>query len=262
MLDGLEEEEIIEHLGQELDFIPPTSEDVRFLVSTLRVGKIIDDEYRKKCDVDLFDEDSEDLRLAFWVVENEDVREAACRCLHDGISARNVGTILSMKFGKTITEGAVSIFRRGFWDTVGLTKIDFHHYFVLGNVHEPDPPSVPLHMRTAAAAWDEGILPSEEDLSSDEIIRTIQVSSFMEFSRLRDSESPCDKKEMFKWASFALKASLVAKPKKQKSDDFVIPGLRDYTIHHADQSVPSIDDIQQPPEGEEDEADFEPGDFE
>ncbi len=245
VLEGDDAEEIRRHVV-DLGFIPPTAEDVEFLRSTLVAGRLIDDEWRVRCEVDMFAEQSPEMEQAHWIVETAAVRACVERALFDRVPVRHCATIATLKFGHTVTERAVGLFRRGWWDTEELSTLDFAAYFQLQGRRKPDPPEgVPLHLRPAAAAWAEGILPGEEDLSTDDIVRALQVDAFMHYERARMVPSPSMQDEARKWAVIALRTSQIRKPKgPAKKEQGDLPGLKP-AVYYPDHASPSLADLDQ-----------------
>lgn len=262
VLEGDDVESIRRHIGAELGFFAPLEEDVQFLIDTLYAGRLITEDWRKKNEVDLFEEAGHDMEQAHWIVETGPARAVAEKALLDRVSARNTATILSMKFGLSyvITERAVSLFRRGWWDTESLTAVDFARYYRLRGERKPDPPpGVPLHMRPAAAAWAEGVLPDETELSTDDIVRSLQVDAFMHYERARSTPGAANQEEARKWAVIALRTSQLRKPKTPAkgagaTGQGTLPGLKP-AIYTPDQATPSIEDIQAVNAGDEDDGD-------
>lgn len=256
-MEGDEAAEIASHLV-DLGYIAPTDDDVEFLYNTLVKGRLIDDGWRARCDVDMFDEQSPEMDQAHWIVETETVRACVERALFDRVPVRHVATIATLKFGRTVSERAVSLFRRGWWDTEELTTLDFAAYFALQGQRKPDPPEgVPLHMRPAAAAWNAGILPSEDDLSTDDIVRALQVDAFMHYERARVIPSPSSQDEARKWAIIALRTSAIRKPKVVKKEQAELPGLKP-AVYYPQHSTPSLADLEQAADDDGDDGDDDP----
>lgn len=251
VLEGDDNQEIQNHLF-DLGYVAPSTEDIEFLRETLVAGRLIDAAWRTACGVDMFDSDSADLAQAHWIVETGLVRECIERALVEKIGVRHTATIATLRFGKSVTEAAVRFFRDGWWDTESLTLIDFAEYLALVGKKKPDPPlGVPLHMRAAAAAWAEGILPPEEDLSTDDIMRALQVDAFMQYERARVSMSPEARDEARKWAALALRTSQLRKPKSSKRDQPELPGMKP-AVYYPDYDAPSQAELEQPAEDEDD----------
>lgn len=244
ILEGDDAVEVQRHIA-DLGYIPPTTEDIEFLRATLVTGHIVDAAWRTRCEVDMFDDDSPEMSQAHWIVETGIVRACVERALFDKVSARHCALIVSLKFGHACSEQAIALFRRGWWDTETLTAIDFAHYFELQGRRKPDPPDgVPLHIRPAAAAWAQGVLPAEEDLSTDDIIRTLQVDSFMQYEQARVVPSPGSQDEARKWAIIALRTSQIRKPKSAKREQQELPGLKP-KVYYPGTPAPSLADLEQ-----------------
>lgn len=251
VIDGERTDEIQSHLS-DLDYAPPTTEDVDFLRRTLVTGRIVDDAWRERCEVDMFEESSDDMTMAHKIVETGVMRGVCERALLDRVPVRHVSTILTLKFGLRVTERAVSLFRRGWWDTETLSIIDFANYYRAKGDRKPDPPAgVPVHMRGAAAAWEHGILPAEDELSTEDIVRALQVDAFMHYERARMVPSPAMQNEARKWAALALKTSQIRAPKTVKTDQPSLPGLK-AQVYYPEQHAPSLADLEQPGDTDDD----------
>lgn len=247
VLAGDSADEITSHL-LDLGYLPPPPEDIAFLRDTLVKGRLLTDEWRARCEVDMFDDTSADMDQAHWLVETAPARVVAERALLDKVPQRHVATIVTLKFARTVSERAVSLFRRGWWDTEELTAVDFAAYLARAGTRKPDPPAgVPLHLRPAAAAWAQGILPPEEELSTDDIIRALQVDAFMHYERARTIPSPSKQEEARKWAQLALRVSQVRRPKAsgKVGGQQELPGLKP-AVYYPDVQAPALEDIEQP----------------
>lgn len=245
VLDGERTEEIQTHLS-DLDYAPPSDEDVDFLRDTLVTNRIVDDAWRARCEVDMFDEVDDDMTMAHKIVETGVMRKVCEQALLERVPVRHVSTILTLKFGFKVSERAVSLFRRGWWDTEALSLIDFAAYFRAKGERKPDPPvGVPVHMRSAAAAWAHGILPSEDEMSTDDIVRALQVDAFMHYERARSVPSLAMQAEARKWAQLALRTSQIRAPKTLKNEKDQLPGLQ-AKVYYPERSAPSLADIEQP----------------
>lgn len=176
VLEG--EEDIPGHLSA-LEYIPPLDEDVDELRT--RLNRPVNRGLRKKYDVLFFDDENMD--VVYWLVETVPARTCAERLLLDRVHPKHVATVLSLKFNEKVTEATVDRFRRGFWDTSVLTPTDFTAYFRMGGERKPDPPPGSLETRAHYSAWKEGLLPDEEALSPDSMIREVQVDAFMVYKR-------------------------------------------------------------------------------
>lgn len=252
VLEGDSFEDVCDNL-EGLGFSTPDEEDYAFLVQTLVSGRLINDAWRERCDVTMFDETSPDMDLCIWIAEDEHVRDCLQRALFERVPVRHCATILTLKFGRTVTEKAVSLYRHGWWDTEELTVIDFMHYWQRGSSSKPDPPPVPLHLRPAASAWQNGVLPSEDELSTDDIVRTIQVDAFMAFAEARQTNTPASADEARKWALLAMRTSQIRKPKTAAKDksQTALPGLKPL-VYHPKNEAPSLADLEQPDDDDQD----------
>lgn len=242
ILEGDGVDEISGHLA-DLGFTPPPADELRLLVDTLRTGRLMTAGWRRECDVVMFDDDSRDLGTCYWLVETSVARAVAERLLLDGVNLRHCAQVLRIKFGREVSDEAVSLFRDGFWDTKTLTLIDFAAYYELGRGRKPDPPpkGVPLALRPAFAAWDNGVIPGEDELATDDIVRAIQVDAYMRYARASTIPSPQSQDEARKWAAIALKVSAVkAKTLGKKRSD--LPDLRP-AVYYPAQHVPTLAEL-------------------
>lgn len=179
VLNGDAIDDIVDHVA-DLEFVPPARDDVVELRSALRRRRVTA-EVRAHHDVTFFDDESPALDTAFWLVETPAPRTAVERLLLDRVPDKTIATIATLKFGRSISSGAVDTFRRGFWDTNALTPVDFSDYFRRAGSRKPDPPpeAVSLTTRPHYAAWKHGLHPDVSELSPDAMIREIQVDAFM-----------------------------------------------------------------------------------
>ena len=229
------------------------------LRSTLYTGRFIDAEWRQKCEVDIFDEESDDVDGMNWILDNPPARRVVEKALLDGTSARHCANIVTMKFGRAISERAASLYRRCYWDTEALTKIDFAHYYARGGQRKPDPPppSVPLEARGAFTAWEEGIVPDEEELSTEKIMRTIQVDAFMCFEKARAKPTPEAQDDARKWAVLAMRASQFRKPKASSKGQEQLPGLKP-AVYYPEFNTPTLADLEDAGDGNDDDSNDDP----
>jgi len=228
--------------------IPPTEEDVAELRADIYDGRNIDSKWREACDTSVFFDKSRDMSLCIWIAENSDTSLLAQRLLLDGISCLHASTIISIKSGRNVTQNSVSLFKKCFWDTDELSRIDFNNYYSLGGYTSPDPPmGVPLSMRPHMAAWQNGIIPGDDEVSTEDIIKTIQIDSFMTYQKSRVSTCRKEREESIKWANLALKTSSVrngmSNTKKDDQDIKII-------VKYPQLNVVSLEEINQ--EDEED----------
>ncbi len=247
ILDGSEAQDIRDHLGDELDYLAPTVQEIEELCAQIYTGRIVNGAWRERCDVQMFDEVSEDMNTCHWVVETGPVRQAAERLLLEGVSSRHTGNVLTLKFGRQVTEHAVSLFRRGFWDTETLTKVEFAEYFRRAGARKPDPPPTALKHRALYAAWEHGEMPDDGELSVDEMVRTIATDAFMQYNKARQMPIREAQDEARRWAQVVVRtAPLVAaglgRGKNGDAGQPSLPGLR-AEVYIPESNVPTIAEL-------------------
>lgn len=248
VLEGDGVAEIQRHLEEDLSFIPPLTEDCEELIRTLKTGRLITPEWREKCDVTILDEESDDMDGCDWILSTPKARAVVEKALLDGMSARHTATIVSLRFGRSVSERSASLYRRCFWDTEALSLIDFSNYFALKGKRAPEAPrGIPLKMKSAFSAWEAGLIPDEEDLSTEDIVRTIQVDAFMHFKKASNIPSPRSQKEARDWAAVALrtsqiKAAAAAKMTKGDSSQESLPALKP-AIYIPDHHIPTLAEL-------------------
>lgn len=200
VLNGDTIADIIEHMV-DLEYIPPLEDDVAELQQHL-LRRRVTHEVRERERVLFFDD--EDMDTINWIVETTVARTCAERLLLDRVHPKHVATVLGLKFGCDVTAKAIDLFRDGFWDTSTLRATDFGEYFALGGGSKPKPPPTSLTTRAAYSMWKQGLVPDEESLGPDTIVREIQVDAFMRFKETRDRH---DHKRAIDWAKLALKTT-------------------------------------------------------
>lgn len=233
VLNGDSVDDVVDHMS-DLEYIPPLDEDVVELRAHL-LRRRVTREVRERHGVLFFDE--ENMEPVHWIVETPAARTCTERLLLDGVHPKHVATIVGLKFGRELSAHAIEMFRDGFWDTATLRMTDFAEYFRLGGQRKPDPQPTSLVTRPAMAAWREGLVPNEEELSPDAMLREIQVDAFMRFKETRDRH---DHKTAIDWAKLALKTaparrSLIDRAKK-------IPEVKPMLVH-SDQYVPTVGEL-------------------
>lgn len=243
VLEGDEVVDICRHFV-ELGYAPPHKQDVEMLVSSLRDGRVIDDAWRAHCDVAMFDDRGTDLEDCFWVVENGAVRDVVERALLDNVTQRHCSTMVSMRFGRRVTEKSIGIFRSCFWDTESLTRLDFAGYLARKNRSLDPPPGVSLAHRGSFRAWEQGVTPDDEELSSDAIMRAIQVDAFMAYNQAKTVPGAQSQDEARKWATIAVRVSQMRRPKvvsdKGQKD---LPALK-AQVYYPDRDSPTLADLE------------------
>lgn len=243
VLNGDDSDTIAEHMD-ELEYVPPTTEDVEELRASL-LRRPVTRERREKHRVLFFDEDSPSVDQMMWIVETPPARTCAERLLLDGVHPRHVSTILGAKFNNALTIRGVELFRDGFWDTTVMTPVDFVEYFRRAGSRKPDPPpeAVSLGTRSAYAMWKQGLHPDEEQLSPDAMIREIRVDAFMRFKEA-SSGPEADAREAKAWAELTLKTAGASKAladgRRGKSEK--IPDLAPM-LSYPDAHVPTLGEL-------------------
>lgn len=200
VLLGEDVDDVIENLC-ELEYIPPKREDVEELITHLRRRRVTNETY-KRHGVDFFTESSID--KVNWIVETPPARTVVERMLLDRVAPKAIATVISLKFGVTMPAVTIDRFRDGFWDTLHLTSYDFSEYFRLGSGRKPDPQPTSLVTRPAMSAWRQGLVPDDDELSPDAIVREIQVDSFMRFKEMAERN---DHKLALDYAKMAIKTA-------------------------------------------------------
>lgn len=202
LLAGDSDEEVVDHLA-DLEYLPPTSEELRRMRAE-NDRRLWSRDVRRDFGLTFFDE--EPMERVFWIVETPVVRTALERLLLDRVPPKHAATIIDMKYGGDVKTADVERFRNGFWDTVTLTNVDFHEYFTGGGRRRPPvPPPMSLDKRPAYSAWREGLHPDQEELSPEDMVREIQVDSFMRYKEENDPKTAMD------WAKLCLKTSSTAR---------------------------------------------------
>lgn len=200
VLNGDDVDDVIGHM-RDLEYAPPLSEDIEEMCGHLRRRRVTH-AVRERHGVLFFDDEAMD--IVNWIVETPVARTCAERMLLDRVHPKHVATILGLKFGLRVSALAIDRFRDGFWDTATLTNVDFAEYFRLGGRRKPEPPPTSLASRPAYSAWREGLIPDEEDLSPDAMIREIQVDAFMRYKETSDRN---DHKTAMDYAKLVLKTA-------------------------------------------------------
>jgi hypothetical protein len=239
VLNGDDVAEIVGHMA-DLEYIAPRIDDVQELAERFS-RRMITREVRERQGVLFFDEDSDSRRQMSWIVETVVARTCAERLLLDGVQPREVATIIGFKFSQKFTKRAVEMFRDGFWNTAGLTAVDFEAYFALAGSHKPPPPpsSVSLATRAAYAAWKQGLPPGEEDLSPDAMVREIQVDAFMRF---KEQQSRNDARSAMEWAKLALKTAPARRALATTNKGGDIPGLKPI-VDYPEHNIPTLGEL-------------------
>jgi hypothetical protein len=248
VLEGDGVDDIRRHIGAELDYLVPSHKEIEELIFTLVKGRIVDDAWRKKCDVEMFLEESLDMTTCHWIVENGPARAAAERLLLEGVNSRHTAQVLTLKFNHQVSEHAVSLFRRGFWDVDTLSKIEFAEYYRAMGSRKPEPPPAPLKFRSAYTAWEHGELPDPEELTPDDMVRVIAVDAFMSYNKARSTPVRESQEEARRWASVVLKTAQVSKAVggRGKGDDKgqpSLPGLR-AEVYFPESHVPTLAELE------------------
>lgn len=234
-----------------LGYAPPRMDDVdrviRLSVTGRAVdanGAVTDTAWRESCGVGFFDEKQgeADLDECYMIVETAPVRALAEKLLLSGVTPVNVATILNLRANVRVSKDAVKMFRDGFWDVETLTSIDFRNYYELSRRERPERPrTAPLTQSAALVMYGEGMLPGEEELSTDDIVRSIQVASYVKFTEAQ--AKPNGSADAAKWANLALKASTMQRADKNKNKNSKqLPVLKPL-VHYPSQEVPTLAEL-------------------
>lgn len=250
-LEGEPVDDICAHI-EELGFVKPRRDDVEFIVRELTVGRakdengvVADAEWRSICDVEMFDagQGTSDLDRCYWIVDTPVVRTLAEKALLDGLNLRQVTSVVNLRTRANVNEATIKLFRDGFWDSNELTSIEWSNYYRLGELHrERLSKDVPITQQVAAAAWAAGLVPEEEQLSTEDIVRSIQVSAYLQFaeaSKKGDSGVAAQR-----WASMALKASAMQRAKKIDKSQTALPLMKPRVHYPENQHTPDLAELE------------------
>jgi hypothetical protein len=224
VLNGDDADEIIEHF-EGLEYIPPHREDVDELIAHLRRRRVTRETYERHGVLFL---DDSGIDKVHWIVETPPARTVVERMLLDRVAPKAIATVVQLKFGSDTAAVTIERFRDGFWDTVLLTSYDFSEYFRMGRGRKPDPQPTSLQTRPAMSAWREGLVPDEEELSPDAIVREIQVDSFMRFKEFADRN---DHKLALEYAKMALKTAPARRLIAEAKVGSQVPPLKQMLFH-------------------------------
>jgi hypothetical protein len=235
VLNGDAVDDIIDHMV-DLEYAAPDEGDVQELVNHLRRRRVTK-EIRIRYGVDFFD--GEGMDKVHWIVETPAARTVAERMLLDRVAPKAIATVLELKFGATVAAVTVERFRDGFWDTATLTAVDFSNYFRLAGGRKPDPQPTSLVTRPAMAAWKEGLVPDEEELSPDAIVREIQVDAFMRYKQMAAVD---DHKTAMDWAKLALKTAPARRLIAESKLGSQVPALKEQ-LFYPEHKVATLGDL-------------------
>ena len=235
-----------------LGYAPPRMDDVERVIRLAVTGRAVDAHgvvtdvaWRQACGVGFFDDKQGEPELdeCYMIVETGPVRALAEKLLLSGVTPVNVATVLNLRANVHVSKDGVKLFRDGFWDVESLTSIDFRNYYQLSRKERPErPKTAPLTQSAAMVMYSEGMLPGEDDLSTDDIVRSIQVASYVKFTEAQ--AKPNGSADAAKWANLALKASTMQRADKHKSKNSKqLPVLKPL-VHYPDQDVPTIAELE------------------
>jgi hypothetical protein len=239
--DGIDE--VRDHI-RDLEFHPPSVDDAEALRSEITFMSVSGRDVREELGLSFFDRKSPSTESMLWIVETSLAREVAEKMLLDRVDTRVISSVLSYKFDARVTVEAVNMFRDGFWDTITLGPVDFAAYFHAAGQRKPDPPPalVPFEQRRHYASWSNGHVPSEEDLSVEEMIRNIAVDSYFRFKELSSRKDVDSQKQALNFAGMVLKTAPTAMRRAQARREDEIPPLLPLLTYPED-SVPTIEEL-------------------
>ena len=252
-LEGESAKQIQGHVA-DLGFVRPRLEDLEEIVRTCTQGQMTNAygavesaQWRQHCDVEIFDEaqDSEDLDRCYSIVETAPLRALAERFLIERMALHHIATVLNLRANAKLTEESIRLFRDCFWDTKTLTSIDFRNYYTLGRIEREVPHDfVPIAQQPAAAAWEAGILPDDSELSTDDIVRSIQVASYMKFMKAVNDDTPGQDKFAVTWAKMAMQSSQMQRSKKIEKKQSDLPKMMT-RVSYPSQTITTLQQIQE-----------------
>jgi hypothetical protein len=243
ILEGDDVNEICDHFV-DLGYTPPARDEVDELISSIREGRVVDDHLRAEHGVTFFDEEGGPMVGMYLIVESPEVRTMAERLLLDRLPLGSIASILSFRFDERISAESVERFREGFWDTVTLSNLDFHRYFMRTGKRARTTKVGSLKERPLVSQWQEGLPPDEDTLSVDDMLRSITVDSFMNFKKSQEMATPENASMARGWAgtfiaaSRAGRASALSRARKKDS------GIKTI-LRYTEGQAPSLEDLHQ-----------------
>jgi len=241
LIGGDDAATVIAHL-RDLEYIPPLVEDVDELATQISRLRPLRD-LRTRYGVQFIDEKTPSADLMRWLVETPAARTCTERLLLDHVPPPAIATVIGLKFGQPkMSAQAIEFLRDGFWDTALLTHVDFSEYFHLGARTKPEPPpaAVSLVTRPAYSQWREGLVPTDEELSPETMVREVQVDAFMRF---KEMSSRADFRQAKPWAELVLKTASARRGLKEaklgSGDVFGVKPLLKYPA----QNVPTLGEL-------------------
>ncbi len=241
LLNGDDVSAVCRHMS-DLEFTPPRAADVETLSREFARASMSRENLRQTLRLGFFDEPSQALDAMFWLVETVAARRVAERMLFDRVSAGVVAAVVGHKFDARVSVEAVEMFRDGFWDTITLSPVDFAEYFHLGGARKPDPPPtrVPLSQRPSYTSWSEGLVPGDDELSVEDMIRNIAVDSYFQFKELSSRQDVDSKRQALVFAGMVLKTAPTAMRKARKTD---APPPLAPLLSYPEDNVPTIEEL-------------------
>jgi len=230
---------------EDLGFLPPKLSDVEKLRDNMTRARISGSDLFKELKLEVFERTGPSADAMYWIVETPAARASAEAMLIDRVDLKAVAAVLGHKFNARVTAESVEMFRDGFWDTVTLTPMDFSFYFRLGGKKKPEPPPerVPLSHREHYTSWRNGVVPGDEEISVEEMIRSIAVDSYFQFKELSSRPDPESRKQALSFASMVLKTAPVAMRKSSAKNGLQVPALAPILTYPADTAL-SLEDLE------------------
>lgn len=243
LLSGDSVDDLRAHI-RDLEYHPPSRDDVVAMDNEISRLQLSGRDPRKEMGLEFFDRQGPSTTAMYWLVETPLARGVAEKMLLDRVDTRAVASVLGYKFDTRVTVESVNMFRDGFWDTINLGPVDFAAYFHAAGKRKPDPPPslVPLTQRPHYSGWSQGHLPTEDDLSVEEMIRNIAVDSYFRFKELSSRPDVDSQRQALGFAGMVLKTAPTAmrKANAKRADD--VPALMPLLTYPQD-SVPTIEEL-------------------
>lgn len=243
LLSGDSVDDLRAHI-RDLEYCPPSREEIAAVDNDLSRMRLSSVDPRKELGLEFFDRQGPSITAMYWLVETPLARGVAEKMLLDRVDTRVVASVIGYKFDTRVTVEAVNMFRDGFWDTINLGPVDFATYFHAAGQRKPDPPPslVPLTQRPQYSGWSQGFVPTEEDLSVEEMIRNIAVDSYFRFKELSSKSDVDSQKQALGFAGMVLKTAPTAmrKANAKRVDD--VPALMPLLTYPQD-TVPTIEEL-------------------
>lgn len=241
LLNGDDPSTVCSHM-RDLEFTPPRTRDVEKLAKSIAMANLSGENLRQDLNLGFFDEAGPSLDAMFWLVETVSARRVTEKMLLDRVDPKVVAAVVGHKFDTRVTIESVAMFRDGFWDTVTLSPVDFADYFHLGGARKPDPPParVPLNQRPSYASWNEGVVPDDDELTVEDMIRNIAVDSYFQFKELSSRPDVDSRRQALGFAGMVLKTAPTAIRKARKPE--APPPLAPLLVYPSD-NVPTIEEL-------------------